>query len=253
MNIIKSELYKLKMSKAFYICLSVCIVFASVIPIVMQLGISRGDEGFTAMNLSGVEMIGNSLSMNIFQIVFAVFASIFVSGEFHNGTMKNYISKGVSRERMYLSKLAVCGKASLVMYVCYILSACIAGTILWGFDPHNIATIANVLTLILVEGLLILALTSVFVAISMFLRGNGSSIATNICILILVPSFLPIFDFAFGGRISLSNYWINDNVGAIATLTPASGAVLQGIIVGLCYLVGGTIVGSVLFKKIDIK
>jgi hypothetical protein len=35
MNGIKSEFYKLRRSKAFYICLSSCTIFASVIPIVM--------------------------------------------------------------------------------------------------------------------------------------------------------------------------------------------------------------------------
>ena len=249
----KTELYKLKKSKPFYICLVICIAFAALIPIVMKLGISRGDEDFAAMSLSGVEMIGYSLGMNIFPIVLAVFVSIFVSVEFQSGTIKNYISKGVNRVRMYLSKLAVCGIATLAMFVAYILSACITGTILWGFDLHNIAAISNVLPLILGEGLLMLAFSSVFVAFSMFFRGNGTSIAINISILIFMPYLLAILNFLSGEGITLSNYWINDNVGAIATLTPASGVVLQGVIVALCYLVGGTIVGSVLFKKKDIR
>jgi ABC-type transport system involved in multi-copper enzyme maturation permease subunit len=219
----------------------------------MHLGILRGDEDFAAMSLSGVEMMGLSLGMNLFPVVLAVFVSLFVSVEFQSGAMKNYISKGVNRLRMYLSKLTVCGLASLAMFAVYILSACITGTVLWGFDPHTIATISNVLTLILGEGLLMLAFTSVFVVFSMFLRGNGSAIATNISILILVPYLLAILDFLSGESITLSNYWINEHVGALATLTPAGGAVLQGIIVALCYLAGGTIVGSALFKEKDIK
>jgi hypothetical protein len=50
----------------------------------------------------------------------------------------------------------------------------------------------------------------------------------------------------------LENYWISTHITALASLTPESGTVLQGVIVGQCYLAGGIIVGSVLFKKVDI-
>jgi ABC-type transport system involved in multi-copper enzyme maturation permease subunit len=154
---------------------------------------------------------------------------------------------------MYLSKLAVCGIATLAMLFVYLLSTCATGTILWGFDPHGIATISNALALILGESLLMLAFTSVFVAISMFFRGNGTSIAINISLLILIPYLFALLDFVFGGIITLSDYWINESVGALATLAPVSGAVLQGVVVALCYLVGGTLVGSILFKRKDIR
>ncbi len=119
MNIIKSELYKLKKSKSFCICLSICVAFAAFMAYAIQLGVSRGDGEFVGMGHSGVEMIGHSLSINIHQIFLAMFISIFVSSEFHNGTMKNYISKGVNRVGMYLSKLAVCGVAALTMFAGY--------------------------------------------------------------------------------------------------------------------------------------
>lgn len=256
MNIIKSEFYKLKNSKPFYICLLVCAALAVFLALAIQMGVvARGTENVAAIadSISAVALLEQILGLTFLPTLFAIFVSLFVSSEFHNGTMKNYVSKGINRVQIYLSKLAVCGVAVLAMYVVNVAISLIVGTMLWGFDPYGVATVSNVTTLLLGEGLLLLAYTSVFVLVSMWLRSIGASIAVNICAVSLFPTLLMAINYIIGDSISLSNYWISGNVSALATLTPESGAVLLGVIVGLCYLVGGTIAGSVLFKKIDIK
>jgi ABC-2 type transport system permease protein len=182
-----------------------------------------------------------------------VFVSIFVSGEFHNGTMKHYVSKGFNRVQIYLSKLAVSGVAVLAIYLVNVAISLALGTALWGFDPSGAASISGVVTMVLGEGLLMLAYTSLFVLISMWLRSNGASIAVAICAASVLPTILMAVDFMLVDVISLSSLWISGNVSALASISPESGAVMQGVIVGLCYLIGGTALGSALFRKQDIK
>ncbi|GHU16086.1 hypothetical protein FACS1894163_04800 [Spirochaetia bacterium] len=256
MNIIKSEFYKLGKSKLFYVCMLLCAVIPAIMAIAIQLGVqTRGPEGMSAIvdDISGATFLAETLGLALLPTVLAVFVSIFVSSEFHNGTMKNYVSKGFNRVQIYLSKLAVSGAAVLAIYAIHIAVALALGTALWGFDPSGGAAVSGVITMLLGEGLLLLAYTSVFVLVSMWLRSNGASVAVAICAASVLPTILMTIDFILEDVISLSSFWISGNVSALASITPESGAVLQGLIVGFCYLVGGTVLGSLLFKKQDIK
>jgi ABC-2 type transport system permease protein len=251
-NIIKSEFYKLKKSKLFFICLLVCAVIPVIMAVAIQLGVqTRGAEGMTAIveDINGATFLAETLGLALLPSIAAIFISIFVSGEFHNGTMKNYVSKGFNRIQIYLSKLAVSSAAVLIMYVVHIAVSLALGAVLWGFN----AIVSDVVTMVLGEGLLLLAYTSVFVLISMWLRSNGASIAITVGATSILPPILMAVDFMLIDVVSLSSFWISGPVSALATLTPENGAVLQAVIVGLCYLLGGTLLGSVLFRKQDIK
>ncbi|GHU34888.1 lantibiotic ABC transporter permease [Spirochaetia bacterium] len=259
MNIIKSEFYKLKKSKSFYICLLACValaVFSVVLAGAIQAGILvRGveDAAETAKALTGVSLLEQTLGLDFLPTIIAIFVSIFVAGEFVNGAMKNYISKGYNRVKIYLSKFFVCGVAVMAMYIVNTALACAIGSIIWGFDPTGLATAGSIATMLLSEALLLLAYTSVFVLVSMWLRSNGASIAVNICVVSLFSTILMLTTFITGDSITLANYWISGNVSALASIAPESGAVLQGVIVGFCYLIGGAVLGTLLFKKQDIK
>ena len=263
MSIVKSEFYKLKRSRPFLICLSSCAIFGAFMAFAMYMGVTGGDTGFNSVanNLSGIEMIRNSLINNFFEFFCAVFIAVFVSSEFHNGTMKNYLSKGVNRVQIYLSKLVVCSVAVLSMFVVYITASCIAGTVIWGFDPRSVFDIGNVLSVFFSECLLMFAYTSVFLLFSVCFRNYGASIGINTCSILFLPILLYPFNyivnFIIGGSIKLSNYWIAYNVASTAKLVPTGTwmeySMISGIIVSLCFIVGATIAGSTLFKKIDIK
>jgi ABC-2 type transport system permease protein len=256
MNIIKSEFYKLKKSKLFYICMLACALIPAIMVIAIQAGVqTRGAEGMSAIveDISGAAFLAEILGLALLPTVLAVFVSIFVSGEFHNGTMKHYVSKGFNRVQIYLSKLAVSGAAVLAIYFVHAAISLALGTALWGFDPSGAAAVSGVVTMVLGEGLLLLAYSSIFVLVSMLLRSNGAAIAVTVCATSVLPAILMTFDFMLIDVISVSNFWISGNVSALAAIAPESGAVLRGVIVGLCYIAGGTTVGSILFRKQDIK
>ncbi|MDR3120985.1 MAG: ABC transporter permease [Clostridiales bacterium] len=259
MNMIKSEFYKLKKTKVFYICLLACValaVFSVILAGAIQAGVLvRGVEEASeaAEPLTGVSLLEQTLGLDFLPTIIAIFVSVFVAGEFVNGAMKNYVSKGYNRVGTYLSKFLVCGAAVMTMYIVNITLACTIGSMIWGFDPTGLATAGSIAAMVLSEGLLLLAYTSVFVLLAMWLRSNGASVAVNICVVSLFSTVLMLTAFITGDSITLANYWISGNVSALATIAPESGAVLQGVIVGFCYLIGGTVIGSLLFKKQDIK
>jgi ABC-2 type transport system permease protein len=218
------------------------------------MGISRGDSGMDdAMSdvSSTVELLEQMLGLHFLPTVFAFFVPLFVSSEFHNGTMKNYVSKGFNRVQIYVSKAVVCCVAILVMYIVNLVITCIAGTIIWGFDPEGAAAVSDVAAMCLGVGLLFLAYASVFFLISMGLRNVGASIAANFGVLVLFPFLLMAVNYIVGDSIILENYWIPGNISALAAIPPEN--ILRSVIVALCWLAGGTIIGIVLFTKQDIN
>lgn len=265
LNILKSDFYKLKKSKAFWICTLLCIAFAVLMVTALQVGINRTlatpnpyDPEYTSMlemskQTSGIWALQYFLPMG-FNIVFVgVFVAIFVSSEFGFGTMKNTLSRGAERIKVFFSKFVVCSCAALVMLCAFIIAMLTAGSIFWGFDPNGIVTFSGMLGMIALQSMLIIAFTALFVFISMTMRSGGGAIATNIICVTMASTLLGAISMLFGGSINLSDYWLSWGVSKLATLAPASGDVIQGVLIALGWGIVSLVVGTTLFKKIDVK
>lgn len=254
MNMVKAEFYKLKKSTPFWICLLICVLFAAVLPFALQQAVASGEPDMQNLSLSAVEIMGQSLSMPVFSLVAAVFVSIFVSGEFHHGTMKNYISKGFRREHIFPSKFLACAVAVTAMFVVFIPVVLVSGTIFLGFDPHGVFQPADFTGTLIASWLLFMAYVAVFVAVATLLRSNGAAIATNICLVSIFPTLLQALDFLFR-RIGfkISPLWIGEKLSSVTSLPLPSGALLAGIATAIIYVIVASAVGIYLFKKHDIK
>jgi ABC-2 type transport system permease protein len=263
-NLLKSEFYKLKKSKGFYILLALCVVFPVILAFAYKGVAATAAAGNPDMQdilvmsrqFSGAWFTGNALSMEgmaIHSLIIAIFVSIFVAMEFNHGTMKNIVSKGFNRTQVYFSKFLTATTAALVMLITFMIASTIIGTILWGFDSQGIASLGNFMTLFLTQGFLIVAYTAVFVFVAMSLRSNGASIGVNICLVILVGTLLEAVNLLFHNNVNLLNYWIGGNISNLTTLNPSSSDVLRGVIVAGVYTVVATAAGFTLFKKQDIK
>ncbi|MGI6178024.1 MAG: ABC transporter permease subunit [Eubacterium sp.] len=166
MNMIKAEMYKLGKSISFRCCLIICAVFAVLLPFALKQAVASGEPDVQGLSLSAVEVMGFGLNMPISLVVAAVFVSIFIAGEFHFGTMKNYISKGFNRDRIFLAKLTTCAAAVSIMYVVFIPAMLISGTVFLGFDPHGVFEPAQFAGTVIVSWLLFLAYVAIFTVVS---------------------------------------------------------------------------------------
>jgi len=261
LNILKSDFYKLKKSKAFWICTALCVLFAIFMVSAMQMGMSRaiGDPNnpeYASMlemstQASGIWALQYFLPMG-FNIVFiGVFVAIFVSSEFGFGTMKNTLSRGSKRIKVFFSKFIVCSCAALGMLFAFMLALVASGAIVWG--SFGIATFLGMLSMIWLQALLIIAFTALFTFISMSMRSSGGAIATNIICVTMASTLLSAISMLFGGSINLSDYWLSSSVSKLATLAPASGDVVTGILVAAGWGIASLLVGTTLFKKLDVK
>ena len=258
----------MKKSKAFWICTALCLVMAVMMIVAMQAGMTRAEnavasggnydpdlEMFLGMkeHVSGASMLANILGMGFNTIFIGVFIAIFLSSEFGFGTMKNTLSRGADRIKVYFSKLLTCGVAALVMQLMFMLAALAMGSIIWGFDPQGVVTAGGILGMMSMQLLLTLAFSALFTFVSMSVRAGGGSIAINIVCVTMVSTLLSALSMLFGGGIDLNNYWIGESVSKLATIAPVSGDIVNGILIALAWGTASILAGTMLFRKQDVK
>lgn len=279
-HLIKSDFYKLKKAKSFWICMIIAAALAVFSVLAMDFSVklmeqipqqAAQDQAMleeSGLNIStnGIPMTSedlNASSMLLIQfagtttILIAIFVSLFVGGEFSHGTIKNLASKNYTRAQIYFSKLIVSIIAAIGMTVFYAIVATILGTALWGFGNVEHSFTVNLCKGIPIELLLVSAFTALFVMFSMLIRQNGGALAANIFFLEFISLIVMIGEMIvnkiFDTSITLSNYLIDTNMTQIATSEITGRLAARSICVGLGFFVAATIVGLLSFQKRDIK
>lgn len=110
-------------------------------------------------------------------ILLSAFCSLFVGTEYSDGTMRNKIVVGHSRNSVYLSHFTVCAAAGLLMCAAYVLPAGIIGTCLLGFFEADIQII---LGLTLLSFIMSLAFTAVYILVAMLNQNKAVVAVINI-------------------------------------------------------------------------
>lgn len=259
-SIVRSDFYKLKKSKAFWVCTALCFIFGILMIVAMQAGMTMAQNNPTDPEVSsflemiplasGTYMLGNLIAMGFNTIFVGIFVAIFISSEFGYGTMKNTLSRGADRIKVFSSKFMVCGCAALIMQFVFMITVLTTGTMIWGFGT---ATFSGMLRMILTQSLLTLAYTALFTFVSMTIRAGGGAIAVNIMCVTMASTLLDAISMLFGGKISLNNYWIGGAVSKLATVAPASGDIVQGITIAVAWGAAAILLGMTLFKTQDVK
>ena len=199
-SLIRSDFYKLRKAKSFWVCMILAVALAVFSVLIMDFSVKLMDKvpqqaaqeeaalEESGLNIStdGIPMSSadlNASNMLLMQfagtttILISIFVSLFVGGEFSHGTIKNLASKNHTRTQIYLSKIIVSVIAAIVMTLLYAVVATGLGTALWGFGKVDSSFVANACKGIGIEFLLVSAFTAVFVMFSMLIRQSGEIIA----------------------------------------------------------------------------
>lgn len=279
-HLIKSDFYKLKKAKSFWVCMIIAAALAVFSVFAMDFsaklmeqipqqaaeeqamleesglnistdGIPRTSEDLNASSMLLIQFAGTTT------ILIAIFVSLFVGGEFSHGTIKNLASKNYTRAQIYFSKLIVSIVAAIGMTVFYVIVATALGTALWGFGNVEHAFTVNLCKGIPIELLLVSAFTALFVMFSMLIRQNGGALAANIFFLEFISLIVMIGEMVvnkiFDTSITLSNYLIDMNMTQIATSEITGQLAARSICVGLGFFAASTVIGLLSFQKRDIK
>ena len=280
LNLIRSDLFKLRKAKYFWVLLVINILLAVGTVCLLDFTYKLAGDSMEAqltqeqaalddagMNVSveGIptghdELSASSQMLTFFAgnttLLMAVLISLFVGSEFNNGTVKIIASRNYSRLKIYLSKLLVGILASVLFTLVFVLAATLTATALWGFGDVSGSFVPQLLQRGVLELLLGASYVSIFVMFSILIRQNGGSLAANICFLeftSLVVTLGEMLIHHFLDRsVTLSDY-LPDMCMTALTQNPDRSTLLRSSLVGICFLLVPALVGAGSFRKRDIK
>lgn len=276
LNIIKSDLYRLIRSKAFYIVIGIVIIMSVVSIVSMSaghIGLSVGSsvdvtETETLSKISSAKSLGEfrniMKSFGAFKLdreiigqnvnlyyMFIVFVVIVLTKDFSNKSIKNTLSSAISRKKYYLSKLLlILGISTLLIlfnnYLNYFLNLVVNGKE-FASSIGEITKI-TIYQLPLLYGIICLLVCLAFITkkTSMF---NTISIPFIMVFQLVVMTITSMF------RIKAEWFTNYELQYALVNLSnnPTSSYILKCSLLGIGYIAIFSLIGYYAFKKAEIK
>lgn len=121
----------------------------------------------------------------------AVVVGIFVGTEYSDGTIRNKLTAGHTRGKIYLSKLIVCAVASVMMHVLYILVVLLLGNLLIGGTTLKMT---EILGFTAVSTMAMIAMTALLLTFSMSIQSKAAgSVVCLLTTMLLLFATMTVF------------------------------------------------------------
>lgn len=253
-NTLRTELYKLKLNRAFWLILLLSIVLNSLMH---YLAISGWWQIYnTPYDAAGLsEMNGMSMFMTplFFNLMIGTLAAFFTSTEFSaTGVIKNQIISGQSRKIIYFSKYFVYTLASLLIVVITpLVTGIIINILLGNIHVFTLDSLAYLLTSSSLYVLQLTAYTAIITLLAIVTNDSGKTIIFSILftIIMYVVEKVPIFDFVE----LVYDYSIFQQFNLVLFPDLDTSSLITSLIVGFVYLFAFLILGMFVFSKKEIK
>ena len=275
-RMLHAEGYKLKKSKSFYICSIIMLCFVILLFVMLyfadriQKGNMENGTGGIVITANGTEVESGSVPvwdsvslMELLQQIFAgsmlsctiaIFVSIFVTGEYGSGMIKNVVGKGCSRASIYLSKLFMTECASVCIAFSGIISMLLFGRIFLGTHVfggdfwHNFFIYTGIQLVIMVS------MTALFMMVSEICRTIAGGISLNIGIILFSVLFINGMDVVLANSsFKPSDIWLIGQTERLPLEEFTSGLVIQDMLVAAVWFFAATLLGIWHFYKTDVK
>jgi ABC-2 type transport system permease protein len=262
-TILNAEFYKLRFNIGFKL-LPLAAVVMPLVSIGFMLFVSGGatveGESFTVTDVFGFEPAGYlgagalAVLSNLYGFIAAVFAGLFISTEFSQGTIRNALCVGVPRTKVYLSKLSV---SAALLALCMFLSCVtfIAGfTLTYGFGGAVASAdfLRDTITVFILQFLYHFTYAGIGCLLAFLIPNIVITVSIGIIIVVASGVLVEIcsaFDVLNGIAPFIPQYYVTRlNSELLNTLFLAKGAVVSAVFVALT-----AAVGCALFKRQDIK
>lgn len=275
LNLLHGEFYKLRKSKCVYICcilmiLSVMLVYGMLAladkiqngeaengsfgVVVSEEAVENGEAVSSVWEGIGVLDIAQQLYGSFSAVIIAIFASIFVIGEYGHGAIKNVTGKGYARWKIFLSKYLSTMVIAGILLIIMAIANLICGSIFIGTDGWNGTFWEDWICYTGIQLLFGIALVGIIVGISEICRNLGSGISVSICLVVfstLVTGGLDLIFFKWD--LKPSNYWLMDLISNCPLADMESDFVVRAVIASAMWIVLSLGIGGLHFKKADVK
>lgn len=236
-RLINFQIKNLFKQKFYYVCLFLFVFMYPVLDYISTLNIPE---------LEVIKVMPQFINLlsgggTIISIVFIV---LFTCLDFNEGTTKNIIGRGYTRNQLLISKYIT---ALIGVFSFYIISFFVI-LILFGkngFGYENYMLYSSINSVIR-----IIAYTILYSTMSFILEKNTSSILACLFIPSIIQTIFSLIDSKM--NIEISKYWI-DNVSSSFIENPNTSNFIYSIIFYIIYIIIFIVLGTSLIKKKEIK
>lgn len=258
-NILKADFYRLFISKSFYIC-----TLVSAALFCLGICVMRWTYNMTASQGIEINFIykdGLSYGMTAYMdgsihMIICIFIAIFVTSEFSHGTMKNIVSKGFSKIYIFLSKLITMTVAAFII----VIVTAITGTVVTGIVIGEFGSLSGefgsfVLKTTAIELYLFVALTALFLMVSITVKNLGAAIAIGVIGIVSFENVIfALIEILVDRKIKFSEFSLMYNTLFYRMNMEAGGSdYIRSLIVGAVFFLVSIVFGIFMFKKVDVK
>ncbi|MDR1147191.1 MAG: ABC transporter permease [Spirochaetaceae bacterium] len=259
-KILDADFYKLRHNIGFKL-LPLVVIAWSIVTSCFMLFIENGatveGEYFTNADVFGFMPAGylgaHALSTisNVYSMVIIVFCGLFISTEFTQGTIRNAVCAGVSRAKMYISKLAACAAMLALCMFVSLVSLVTGFTVLYGFGD-GAGFFRDTAMMFAMQFLYHLTYAGIGCLLSFLIPNIAFAVAAGMVIVIFEGVLVEIctaFDALHGIAPLIPQYYVtrlNDNPGNF-------GFLVSGALVSIVFVLITAVIGCMAFRRQDIK
>ncbi len=271
-RLIKSDFIKMSKSRT----LVICSIIAFGLGIVMSLlyvnawnvigsDIESAEEALATMGMDE-EMIETAFAMfpkpyvwsyadilfrdGTIYLLAAICISVFAASEYSMGTLKNTLSRGFSKSRIYCSKMIVSFVSVTVLTAAYIAGGLVVCALF--IRGGSLISAGDMILCVVAYLCLYIAITSVYFMLSTIIKRTGVAIAMSLVIPGIVSSIFSTLAYADKSFVNISKYWIFETLNYVPDMCK-DGEIYISILTALAYFVLSTAVGLMIFRKQEVK
>lgn len=184
-KLLNAGLVRLFHNRLFRTGMLLSVSFGILMNLIRYLDIQKNPEAYAKLGAEYHSAEGFVFSGAIYiMFLIAVIVAKLLGTEYSDGTLRNKIIAGHKREAIFLANYGIGAVASLCMLLAFIVVTLIVGRALL---PATCLTTRELVSFVLSECASMLALTAIFVMITMLVRSKSTAIAT--CLILTVVFF----------------------------------------------------------------
>ena len=174
LKLLSANFTRLRKSRVFLLGMSV-MCGLGIMAVIMRYFDILEDPNYAYTTADGFWFLGGLY----ISVVLAVFISLWLGTEYHDGTMRNKLTVGHTRGEIYAANWLTCTISSLMMHIGYIFMVAVFGTLL--LEPFKTPVRVLVIST-LVSLLTVVSMSSVFVMIAMLVSSKSTSAVISMII-----------------------------------------------------------------------
>ncbi|MCM1082239.1 MAG: ABC transporter permease [Clostridium sp.] len=216
-KLLRTEFARLMKNKLFYFAMLIMFVLPIFCVVQQYMEMKEYPEVFAELGsdyLSADDFLFIGGFYGI--IVAAVLLGYFIGTDYSYGTIRNKLIAGHKRVHIYLSNFIVCGAATMILNLIFIITILIVGGILFGIN----APVQEMLLLIAVETLALICVAALYLLIVVVWASRSAGLASAI----LIGFLMIMAAMTIDNRLSAPEYYpdivVDGNTGELVELPP---------------------------------